>query len=64
VSYATWTELLTQRQQALWLVVLLVGIALTWLVNARWVLKRGLPAVRTGLVAGYYLTLLVILWPR
>jgi hypothetical protein len=64
MSYDTWIELLSQRQQALWLVVLLVVIALTWLVNARWVLKRGLPAVRVCLVAGYYLSLLLMVWPR
>jgi hypothetical protein len=60
MSYSAWIELLSQRQQALWLVVLLVGIALTWLVNARWVLKRGLPAARICLVAGYYLTLVML----
>jgi len=65
MSYATWLELLNQRQQALWLVVLLVAIALTWLVNARWLFKRGLPIVRVCLVVGYYLSLgLLILLPR
>jgi hypothetical protein len=64
MNSAAWAELLVQRQQALWLVVLLVVIALIWLVNTRWVLKRGLPAVRVCLAVGYYLTLLVILWPR
>ncbi len=60
-DYAAGSKLLRERQAALWLVVLIVAIALAWLVNARWVLKRGLPLARFGLAAGYYLTLLMVI---
>ncbi len=63
-DYAAWIELLRARQDALWLVVLIVAIALAWLINARWILKRGLPLARISLVAGYYLTLLALLVSR
>ncbi len=60
-DYAAWIKLLQERQEALWLVILIVAIALAWLVNARWMLKRGLPLARISLVAGYYLTLLMVI---
>lgn len=59
--YADYLQAVTQRDQGMLLVILIVLAGLIWLLNSRLAYPRLLPIARAVIVAGFYLSAVVMI---